>query len=196
MHEQLSQLLIELETFGAENDRIYTDRSKRMLNITRDTGEFLAVLVKCTKAKRILEIGTSNGYSTLWLAHSARSVNGAVTTVECSDYKIGLATQNFQRAHLTDIITLVKEDAGGFLAQCADESYDMIFLDAGRSDYPDYWPDIRRALSKGGLLVVDNAISHKAEIGLFVAMIESDKNFTTSTIPVGNGQFLATRARV
>ena len=194
MHEQLNQLLLELETFGAENDRINADRPRRMLNITRDTGEFLAVLVRCVKARRVLEIGTSNGYSTLWLAQAAGSIQGTVTTVECSDYKIGLAAQNFLRANLTDIITQVKADAGGFLAHCADESFDMIFLDAERSEYPGYWPDIRRALCQGGLLIVDNAISHQAEMEPFLAVVESDRNFTTCTIPVGNGQYLATRS--
>ena len=195
VHEQLRQLLTEMEEFGAKNDCENADRPKRMLNITRDTGELLAVLVKCTRAKRILEIGTSNGYSTLWMAEAARSVNGVVTTVECSDYKIGLAAQNFQRARLTDIITQVKGDAGSFLSDCADESYEMIFLDAERSEYPDYWPDLRRILCQAGLLVVDNAVSHQEQMAPFVALVESDKGYTTCLIPVGNGEYLATRSQ-
>jgi predicted O-methyltransferase YrrM len=190
----MRQLLSELEAFGANNDRVKTGRPQRMLNITRETGELLAVLVKCTKAKRILEIGTSNGYSTLWLTEAARSIQGVVTTVECSDYKIGLATQNFQRANLVDIITQVKDDAGSFLSGCADESYEMIFLDAERSAYLGYWQDLRRVLCQGGLLVADNAISHQEQLAPLVAMVESDDRFRTCLIPVGNGEYLATRA--
>jgi predicted O-methyltransferase YrrM len=68
-----------------------------MLNITRHTGEFLAVLVRATLARRVLEIGTSNGYSTLWRASAARAIGGSVTTVEFSAYKVGLASKNFDR---------------------------------------------------------------------------------------------------
>ena len=74
MSELLAALLAELEQFGRSNDAATTDRPRRMLNITRDTGEFLAVLVKAMDARRVLEIGTSNGYSTLWLADAARAI--------------------------------------------------------------------------------------------------------------------------
>src|SRR5215510_14729547 len=88
MNPQLQSLMAELEQFGKANDCVMTERSRRMLNITRDTGEFLAVLVRATVARRVLEIGTSNGYSTLWLADAVRAIGGAVTTVELSEYKV------------------------------------------------------------------------------------------------------------
>lgn len=69
-----------------------------MLNITRDTGEFLAVLARATNAQRVLEIGTSNGYSTLWLAEAAKAIGGGVTTIEFAELKVGLASTNFARA--------------------------------------------------------------------------------------------------
>ena len=84
MTRPLEGLLAELEEFGKTNDGSTTERPRRMLNITRDTGEFLAVLVRATLAQRVLEIGTSNGYSTLWLADAARAIGGSVTTVELS----------------------------------------------------------------------------------------------------------------
>src|SRR5437762_10776533 len=97
---ELMELLAELEDFGRKNDATITDRPRRMLNITRDTGEFLSVLVLAMDARRVLEIGTSNGYSTLWLADAARRIGGAVTTVEMSEFKIGMAKQNFVRSGL------------------------------------------------------------------------------------------------
>lgn len=78
----LETLKAELERFGEANDAATKDRPRRMLNITRDTGEFLAVLVRATAARRVLEIGTSNGYSTLWPAEAAGGIGGSVTTVE------------------------------------------------------------------------------------------------------------------
>jgi predicted O-methyltransferase YrrM len=195
MTESLQQLLSELEHFGESNDDSITDRPGRMLNITRDTGEFLSVLVRATNSQRVLEIGTSNGYSTLWLADAVRANNGSVTTVELSDYKIGLAAQNFARSDLTPVITQIHDDAGHVLANLPDAAFDLIFLDSERHEYAGWWPDLKRVLRSGGLLIVDNAISHSEEMALFVSLVASDQTFTTSLVPVGKGEFLATRSR-
>lgn len=195
MIEDLSQLLSELEEFGEKNDRTITDRPRRMLNITRDTGELLSVLVRTTLSQRVLEIGTSNGYSTLWLADAATSIGGKVTTVELSEYKFHLAAHNFERSGLSSAITQIRSDAGILLADSSDESFDLIFLDSERSEYPGWWPDLKRVLCKGGLLVVDNAISHKEQMKPFVELVGADKEFTTCLVPVGNGEYLATRSR-
>ena len=194
MAESLQVLLAELERFGAANDSATAERPRRMLNITRDTGEFLSVLVRATSARRVLEIGTSNGYSTLWLASAARATGGAVTTVELSDYKVGLARQNFSRSGLAPLITLVQDDAGRVLERAGDASFDLVFLDAERPEYPGWWPHLKRVLRPGGLLVVDNATSHPEQMAPFVALVKADADFTTSLVPVGNGEFLAVKA--
>src|SRR5262249_47578586 len=152
----LDALLTELEELGRANDATTTDRPRRLLNITRDTGELLVVLVRMMAARRVLEIGTSNGYSTLWLASAARAIGGRVTTVELAEYKIGLASANFARSGLGEFIDLVHDDAGRVLARAADASFDLVFLDSERPEYPGWWPDLRRVLRPGGLLVVDN----------------------------------------
>jgi predicted O-methyltransferase YrrM len=193
MRNQPQSFIAELEQFGKANDSQMTERSRRMLNITRDTGEFLAVLVRATVARRVLEIGTSNGYSTLWLADAARVVGGMVTTIESAEYKVGLATQNFARSGLASYITLVHDDAGLVLGRAADGAFDLVFLDSERAEYVGWWPHLKRVLRPGGLLVVDNATSHVAEMAAFVALVEADTSFTTSLVPVGNGEFLAVK---
>ena len=191
--QSLENLLTELEEFGQTNDRSISDRPRRMLNITRDTGEFLAVLIHSTGARRILEIGTSNGYSTLWLARAARKLGGTVTTIELSDFKVGMAAKNFARSGLATSIVQVQDDAGRVLARQDDADYDLIFLDSERPEYPGWWPDIRRVLRPGGLLVVDNATSHPLEMEPFIALVNADPGFLTCLVPVGNGEFMATR---
>jgi predicted O-methyltransferase YrrM len=188
-----ARLLEELERFGKENDAATRERPRRMLNITRDTGELLAVLVKACGAKRVLEVGTSNGYSTLWLAGAACSTGGAVTTVERSAFKVGLASANFARSGLAECITLIEDEAGAVLRRSADAEYDLVFLDSERGDYPAWWPELRRVLRPGGLLVVDNATSHAEELEPFVALVKADAAFATALVPVGNGEFLAVR---
>ena len=81
----------ELGRFGADNDARESERGRRMLNITPDTGEFLSVLVRFGDTRRVLEIGTSNGYSTLWLAEAATAIDGHVTTLEYADDKVAMA---------------------------------------------------------------------------------------------------------
>jgi len=193
MTESLQYLLSELERFGEANDSANAERSQRMLNITRDTGEFLSVLVRATAARRVLEIGTSNGYSTLWLASAVRATGGAVTTIEPSGYKVGLAQQNFSRSGLASSITLVQDDAGRVLERAVNASFDLIFLDSERPEYPGWWPDLKRVLRPGGLLVVDNAISHPEEMAPFVALAKADADFTTSIVSMGKGEFLAVK---
>ena len=193
MGDPLEASKADLERFGETNDAATTERSRRMLNITRDTGEFLAVLVRATAARRVLEIGTSNGYSTLWVADAAKAIGGAVTTVEVAEYKIGLAAANFTRAGLSPFITQVHDDAGCLLQRTDQSAYDLIFLDSERSEYPGWWLHLRRVLRPGGMLVVDNATSHAEQMASFVALVTADPTFTTCLIPVGNGEFLAVK---
>lgn len=195
MHAPLDVLKAELERFGEANDAVNTERPRRMLNITRDTGEFLSVLVRAMLARRVLEIGTSNGYSTLWLAEAARDIGGSVTTVELSPFKIGLASENFARSGLTPFITSLHDDAGRVLERTEDGAFDLIFLDSERPEYPGWWPHLQRVLRPGGLLVVDNATSHPEQMAPFVALVKADARFTTSLVPVGNGEFLAVKAQ-
>ncbi|MBC7858465.1 MAG: O-methyltransferase [Burkholderiaceae bacterium] len=189
----LPALLDELERFGRNNDATIAERPRRMLNITRDTGQFLGVLVRATNARRVLEIGTSNGYSTLWLAAAASAIKGHVATVEVSESKLALAAENFMRSGLAHVITQIHGEAGQALEATPTGSVDLLFLDSERSEYAAWWPQIRRVLRPGGLLVVDNATSHAAEMAPLVALVAADAGFTTCTVPVGNGEFLATK---
>lgn len=193
MGDALEILKAELERFGEANDAATNERPRRMFNITRDTGEFLAVLVRAIGARRVLEIGTSNGYSTLWLAEAARAIDGSVTTVEFDEYKVGLASANFARSALSPFITLVHDDAGRLLQRSDPSAYDLIFLDSERAEYPGWWPYLRRVLRPGGLLIVDNATSHVEQMAPLVALVKADPEFATCLIPVGKGEFLAVK---
>jgi len=191
----LKELLEELEEFGHSNDESVHDRPRRMLNITRDTGEFLSVLMRTMDARRVLEIGTSNGYSTIWLADAAHAIGGLVTTVELSRFKLEMAAKNFARSGLAQHIVQIEGEAGAMLKGAADGAFDMVFLDSERSEYVGWWPDLKRVLRPGGLLVVDNATSHASEMAPFIGAVQADGEFVTSLVPVGNGEFLATKER-
>jgi len=113
--------------------------------------------------------------------------------VESAEYKIGLASASFARSGLSPFVTLVHDDAGRLLERSDQGAYDLIFLDAERQAYPGWWPQLRRALRQGGLLIVDNATSHMEEMAPFVALVAGDPQFETCLVPVGNGEFLAVK---
>jgi predicted O-methyltransferase YrrM len=187
---KLDRVLRELERFGAENDAQATGRSYKMLNITRETGEFLLLLIRATKVARVLEIGTSNGYSTLWLALAVQPLNGKVTTLDKSAYKDGLARANFARSEMQPWIRNELADAGEFLKRQPREAFEFVFLDSERGEYVGWWPDIQRVLVPGGLLVIDNAISHARELEEFSDLIARTPGYITSLVPVGKGELV------
>ena len=191
MDERVLSLLKELELFGGENDARVTERKDKMLNITPETGPFLALLIQAMKATRILEIGTSNGYSTLWLAEATRRVEGTVVTVELLSKKADMARKNFESAALSSWIQLHLGEAGDFLREQGPAAFDIVFLDADRDQYVPWWPELQRVLMPGGLLVVDNAVSHAHEMEDFVGLVRASAGYVTSLVPLGNGELLA-----
>jgi len=195
MNERVGSLLQEIEAFGKANDARVTDRSQKMLNITPQTGEFLSILVRLQPAKRVLEIGTSNGYSTLWLADAVSGADGIVETVEMNPEKARLARINFEHSGLSRFIHLVEADAAEVLTAAADSIYDFVFLDSERTEYRSWWPHILRVLRPGGLIVCDNAISHKHELEEFTAAVRRAPNCSMCLVPVGKGQLLILKHR-
>jgi predicted O-methyltransferase YrrM len=193
MDDTLRPLLRELERFGADNDARASQRHEKMLNITPQTGEFLALLVQAAKARRVLEIGTSNGYSTLWLAEAVKAISGNVVTVEVSAAKAEMARQNLERSGLSPWVRQEVTEAGEFLGQQPPSTVDLLFLDADREQYLAWWPWAQRVLAPGGLLVVDNAVSHAAEMEGFMAEVRAAPGWRSLVVPVGNGEFVAVK---
>jgi predicted O-methyltransferase YrrM len=189
MNAELLDLLRELERFGHANDAAATDRSQKMLNITHDTGVFLALLIKAARCRGVLEIGTSNGYSTLWLADAVGDA-GRVTTVDRAAHKVELAARNFQRAGLAPRIRQITDDADRFLASCPDAAYDFIFLDSDRNQYVAWWSTLQRVLQPGCLIVVDNATSHAHELEAFSRAVAASPGILSSLVPIGNGELV------
>ena len=182
--------LEDLYRRGKEHDAEKTDRLKRLRNVEPDTARLLAVLVRALGAKRLLELGTSNGYSTLWLADAARSIGGRVLSVDVDTTRTTQARENLRRVNLEEHVELRSEDAAITLTGSADSFWEMIFLDAERSAYAGYWPDLIRVLVPGGLLVVDNALSHASEVGEFRELVSNQAGVTEAVVPTGAGALL------
>ena len=192
MNQQLAQLLDSLFTTGDTHDATEPEHSRRMLNITPDTGQLLWILVRAVDARQILEVGTSNAYSTIWFADAVAPLAGHVTTLERSADKIALAETNLTEANLRDHVDIIEGDALTSLATLSGP-YDLIFLDADRPNYLNYLPLLVDRLRPGGLLVTDNIVSHAHELEQFIAAVQSDERLATVTVPIGKGEEISLR---
>lgn len=190
MDRSLLELLERLARLGEDTDSRETARPKRMLNITRDTGRLLWILVGAMRATRILEVGTSNGFSTIWLADAARATGGRVTTLEIDADKIALARANLTSAGLAGVVDIVEGKAADSLATLSGP-FDFVFLDADRPSYLTYLERVVPKLRAGGLLVADNVTSHASELQDYLARVKSHPALLSVTLPIGNGEEIA-----
>ena len=195
MDHELSALLDDLYRRGRAHDQGEPDRLQRWRNVEPETAAVMSVLVRALAPAHLLELGTSNGYSTIWLAEAARAVDGHVTSVEIDPARSALAHENLRRAQLDRFVELRVQDAGAALADSEDHSWPFIFLDAERPAYVSYWPELRRVLTPGGLLVVDNVISHADQVEAFRRLIEDDEGVTAAVVPTGAGALLVVNER-
>lgn len=194
MDRVLAAFLDELWHSGEENDAREAERPKRMLNITPDTGRLLWILVQAARATRILEVGTSNAYSTIWLADAARATGGHVITLERNPDKVRLARENLARAGLADRVELREGNAAETLAGLTGP-FHFVFLDADRANYSAYLDLALPKLQPGGLLVADNVISHAEELVDYLARVKSNPALFSVTVPVGKGEEISLKLR-
>jgi predicted O-methyltransferase YrrM len=193
MDERLTAYLEDLHRRGSAHDAEKVDRLERLRNVEPDTARLLAVLVRATGARRVLELGTSNGYSTLWLADAARSVGGRIVSVDLAAARTAEAKEHLERVQLEEQVELRTGDAALALSGSGDASWEMIFLDAERPAYAGYWPDLLRVLVPGGLLVVDNVLSHAGELNEFRELVSGEPGVTEAVVPTGAGALLVVR---
>jgi len=194
MDDKLRTLLDELYRDGLRFDEAQADRRDRRRNLEPDAAALLSVVVQAMGARAVLEVGTSNGYSTIWLADAVRAVGGRVISVDTDVEAQRLAAANLSAAGLRDVVELRVTDGGAALAELPDGGVDVLFLDSERPEYPGWWPHLLRVLRPGGLLAVDNVLSHPDEVAPLLALVEAEPAFTATVVPVGKGELLAVKA--
>ena len=170
-------------------DSTQVDRLNRYRNIEPESALYLAMQIRIQQSKRILEIGTSTGYSTLWLANAAQETDGQITTLEIDALRTAQAKKYAEELNLDHVIDFIVTDAQDFL-QHSSEVYDFILLDAERNAYLNYWVYLQKMINpKGGVLIVDNVISHASEVKAFIQQVKQDGRFMTTTLSLGAGLF-------
>lgn len=193
MDASLRALLAELEEAGRLNDEREQERSKKMLNLEPETARLISILLRSSKRTRLLEIGTSNGYSTIWLAWAMRVTGGQVTSIDREAEKLRLADENLRRAGLREFVELRQGDATNIVADLSGP-FDGVFFDADRLSAPAQLSLLLPKLTPDALLLADNALSHPEEIAGYLAAVTARSDFDHMVIPVGKGLSVAYRS--
>ena len=133
------------------------DRNQRrgMMNVPEQDGRTLRLLTEAIGAKHVVEIGTSNGYSGIWFCLALRTTGGKLTTHDINEERAALARENFKRAGIDDMVTLVMGDAHETVTRIK-EPIDVLFLDADKEGYPDYLEKLLPLVRPGGLILSHN----------------------------------------
>jgi predicted O-methyltransferase YrrM len=187
--QTMRTLLARLFEQGATHDAAEPDRLRRLRNLEPETAALLTLVLRIAGAREIVEIGTSNGYSAIWLADAARDTGGTVTSVDVEEWP-GVE-ENLAAAGVD--VERVLADGGSYLAGLPPASVDLLFLDAERVEYAGWWPHPARVVRPGGVLAMDNVLSHPDEVAPMLALLAADPSFVGETVAVGKGLHMAVK---
>ncbi len=164
----IDQLLRELEALRG-----------RFSNVPRTDGQFLNMLVKISRSRRVLEVGTSNGYSAIWICMALEETDGHLTTIEIDPERVKLAKENLKRAGLDHRVTFLEGDAHK-VVPTLEGPFDFVFLDADKGREHDYFGYLYpKKLLPGALILVHNAIRMGRAMQRYLDMINAHPEFDT-----------------
>ena len=175
----------QTHTYG----RIPGEEEIRLWSVPRTTGEFLKFTVALKGARTILEVGTSAGYSAIWLALGAIETMGQVYTVDIFEPKMELARKHIEDAELNDWITILPGEAREITADWHKE-IDLLFLDADKENYLEYFRNLLPHLKSGGLIVADNAIDYGYLMTDYINEVTHSDEVESYLLNVDNGLML------
>lgn len=177
-----------LERIDATDRTDGTPAPPRLRQVGPDTGRLLAILAASAPTDDAIEVGTSAGYSTMWLSLGCHITGARLTTFEILPRKIALARETLDLCHLEDSVRLVADDAREHLASFPAIAF--CFLDAEKAIYGECYEEIVPRLVPGGLLVADNATSHESALRSMLTHVEKDERVDAMIVPIGNGLLL------
>lgn len=176
----------ELEEVDARDRQDGTPHLKRMRQIPPETGRLLAFLAALAPPEGAwLEIGTSAGYSALWLSLAARYRRKILITFELLPEKVALARETFKKAKVEGLVELKHGDARGHISDFGEIAF--CFVDCEKEMYQEIYERVAPNLVIDSLLIFDNVISHQEKLNTFLDVVAADPKFDQVTLPVGKG---------
>ena len=186
--DEVSAVMTELEQRDEQDRGDGTAQIERLRQIPRETGQFLALLAAASPDGAWIEVGTSAGYSALWLSFACRVRSQQLVTYEFDGAKVQRAKKTFERAKVHDVVTLVE---GDFLDHATEIRHvGFAFLDAEKDVYERCYELIVPQLVTGGMLVADNVISHAKDLATFVDRALADPRVDALVVPIGKGELV------
>jgi len=161
---------------------------ERLRQIPSETGKFIALLAATAPEGAYLEIGTSGGYSAMWLSLACKELGRKLITFEVLEEKVKIARETFKITGLEKVVELIRGDAREYIQNYKNIAF--CFLDAEKEDYYDYYEKIVPNLVTGGLLIADNVISHKAVLQPMLERASKDIRVDALVVPVGRGELV------
>ncbi len=180
--------MTQLEETDTRDRQDGTPRLDRLRQIPPETGRFLALMAASAPKGEFLEIGTSAGYSALWISIALQERSEKLHTFEAMPAKITLARETFRLANVENQIKLIAGDAREHLPDYKNIAF--CFLDAEKESYADCYELTIPNLISGGLFLADNVISHGDELGFFVKRVSEDPRVDAAVVPIGKGLLL------
>jgi len=174
---------------------MYLNQRRGMMNVPTDDGRFLRTLIEAMDAKHVVEIGTSNGYSGIWLCLGLRTTGGKLTTHDIDEGRAKLARENFKRAGVEHMVTLVMGDAHETVKQLKGP-IDILFLDADKAGYKDYLDKLLPLVRPGGLIIGHNAVSLRRQMKDFLDAVSTNAELDTFYVnPKATGMSVTLKKR-
>jgi len=178
------ETLRRMEEYSRAHDNTYS--------VPREEGHFLHTLVELYQPKRILELGTSIGYSGTWMGLAAKEYGGKLITIEIDAAKIKMAQENFNAAGLSETAKIIRGDINRELKKLAGK-FELVFMDSEKEEYLKHFRLFRPRLHKKAVIAADNAGTHPRQMRDYLDFIRTAKDFDSVFVPIGNGIELSMR---
>ncbi len=184
---QLNQLPASVKTLPKSETEKYIlsvledmrlNQSRALANVSPEDGRMLRLLVEAVNAQNVVEVGTSNGYSAIWISLALQATGGKLTTFETDSDRAEIARKNFNRAGVENIVTLVEGDAQQKIAQL-NGSIDVLFIDADKQGYPDYFEKLSAPVRPGGLILAHNINTGEKANQEYIKAVTNNKDLET-----------------
>ncbi|WZL80184.1 O-methyltransferase [Vallitaleaceae bacterium 9-2] len=177
-----------LEKIDEQDRKDGTSRMERLRQIPPETGKFIAMMAANCPKGRFVEVGTSAGYSSMWIVLACMERNVRLTTFEILQDKAKMAKETFCEAQIEDFVELVQADALEYLEQMNNIAF--AFLDAEKEVYAQCYEQIIPRLVPGGILIADNAINHYETLEPMIKRALNDSRVDALVVPIGKGELV------
>ena len=184
MTEKIAQVIRGVEEFMSQKDDA--------LAIPRDAGEFIHALLLATRSTRALEIGTSYGYSGLWIASALRQNRGSLITIDLERRKSDVAARHFRDAELADCVRLETGIALEVIGRL-DGPFDFVLVDADKENCARYVQALLGKLAPHAVVLTDNTLTHAEQLADFLTWVRNHEAFESAYVPIGNGMEMSVR---